>query len=233
MNQGVLTIIGDICKKDSWVRLECESCGTVRLRQIKCNLTEINQNNCIHCSNLRKRKIIAKAMDRFNRLKRYDSILKLWTFGTNLPDTPDNRKSIRLMWKNFLKHLRKYKPRIFARWKPWMNCLESGSKGDRLHYHVICEGWVHQAELLPIWREFAQNNSHVFVRGSSSSRKAVKSFSYLAKYAAKGFGYYWMGDLLKIKETPFEYEPEHTWDFSIFSWGFRLQRQQSIDDFIT
>lgn len=218
------------CVKDSWVHFSCTTHGESLAIQVKCKLTEISANQCWSCYNERKSKIIGKAMTRYKLVQGNNDKFVLWTLGTSLLDTMENRKRIRKMWKQFRKLMQKYHPQKYARWQPLMNTMEAGSKGNRLHYHVIVRGFAYQPEIKKIWRGITGEKSNVHFEYRGTTRKAVKAFAYLAKYSSEGYNYYWMGDMHKVTPVPFEKQTECEWEKrGSFSRGYRLQFQRIVD----
>lgn len=170
----------------------------------------MREAKCFGCQERRKKVIIAKAMERYDLVESPRDRLYLWTFGTSLQDTKENRDEIRRYWKLFVRRL----AHVDKSFDPLMNSMEAGTKGDRLHYHVVARGYLEHAKAVEIWRDITGEKSNVNFSGRGfSPRKAVRTFSYLAKYASKGYAYYWMGSLFKVTPEKFQSTSEHFWRY--------------------
>ena len=131
------------CNSGKFVHLSCSNPEHVSINgqghvyPVKHLVSQLPNTDCEYCIKLRAKTIIAKAMARYNQIKRPYDIITLWTVGTSLEDSPKNREIIIRYWKLFGSRLRTYSKREgWAKgFQPLMNALESGSKGGKLHYH--------------------------------------------------------------------------------------------------
>ncbi len=197
------------CKSDRYVKLGCDNRDHnigYHFHQIRHLVRELPDADCEYCVTKRRKTIIAKAMDRYKKIIRSQDKLVLWTVGTSLSDSPDNRLKVTRYWKLFGSRMRTYSTRGKLSFSPLMNALEKGTKGGKLHYHFIARSYMSQEFLKDQWRNITGEESNVNFNAKKKvyGRTAIKAFAYLAKYCAKdGLPYYWMGDLLKAKGTPY------------------------------
>jgi len=222
----------DICVKGAYIVLRCELCEKFRNIQLKCNLLELRSSHCDFCRVLRRKRILGKALARYKKIKFKGDKLILWTFGSSLHDNEINRRLIRNYWYLFVRRLKK----ISKNFDPLMNCMESGSRGDRLHYHIVGRGFLDHEKVLEIWRSITKEKSNVNFSRKISSRNSYQAFAYLAKYASKGYKYYWMGSMLKIGTVDTMYtfkESEqcaHSWKFAVLiPYGYGWLFQTKLD----
>lgn len=192
------------CVKNRFIQLSCSTHHHVANIPVLCNLSEIK--DCRYCQKKRRSKIYAKAMTRWNQIKKDHNYIVLWTFGTSLDDNKKNRRTIKKYWDKLRKRMNHHD------WQPLMRVVEAGSKGKKLHYHVIVSGKVPHSLLLDHWRDITGEKSNVNFK-TSKGRKSERAFGYVVKYLSKGNKYYWMGDLLKAKD---DWEPEQ----NSCSWSY-------------
>lgn len=202
------------CEFKGYVTFACSSCKDTMKIQLSCNLWEMREWECQYCQIMRKKTIVAKAMSRYRKVAYKDDELFLWTFGTSLIDTPENREVIRQYWKKFIRRMWHFKQDF----DPMMNALEAGTKGKRLHYHVVARGFMKHGLARKTWMDITQEQSNVNFSRRLSTRSALRVFAYLAKYASKGYRYYWMGQMHTLKKEPFAPDPDasvhqHSWEF--------------------
>jgi hypothetical protein len=212
---------GSFCTSPKFVHLNCTDpthdsmAGQGHTIQIKHLVREIRESGCLHCMDLRRRTIIAKAMDRYEQIKRPNDYIRLWTLGTSMDSSPGNVNRIQHMWKKFCSKMRTYSKRKKFTWDPLMNSLEIGKIGGKLHYHFAVRGYVPFDEVLNNWRNTTNELSNVNISKPFkdknnkeqyfTKRTVVKMFAYIAKYIAKdGLRYYFMGKMLtQAKKTPY------------------------------
>lgn len=166
------------------------------------NIIVIRCHKCEGCLEHRKRRLYAMLMEKFDFLFKTGKLkqVNMWTFGTNMVDTENNRKIITQYWKKFRTRMAVYTKRNkkYAGWKPLLRVVEAGSKGNRLHLHVLVSGYIHHSILLKIWRNIVGYKANVNVRKMRGNYK--KAVNYVVKYVVKELGsYYQMGLLLKTK----------------------------------
>lgn len=219
----------DYCAKDGFTRLKCRDCGHAINIQSECNLSEII--HCRRCKAKRQATIVAKAFEKYRQLpeKRQRRRLFLWTLGTSLKASKDNWNALRRHWKLFIRY---YKYR-YPKFNAWLRCFESGKKGEYLHIHFITPNYIPHSSgeyedngdvkvcstpckhILCIWRAQVGEVANVNYKGSVNRGSAGKAFAYVAKYAAKGFKYYWMGEFTQVKfmRRISEHDYRYIWTF--------------------
>lgn len=175
------------CERGSWTKFP-----------VRCRLYEV----CDPCRRWRVRKIVAKALSRYENLQTKPKTVTMWTFGTSVEDTPIGRKEVSLIWKTFTHRLRTNLARRGIKGGTGINMwtLEAGTKGKRLHIHAIVFGFRPHALYLDAWRSITGEASNV--NYTSRRGKPNGAFRYIAKYAGKNAGrYYFSGGLLASKEA--------------------------------
>lgn len=157
--------------------------------------------DCIACSRWRVRRIVAKGINRWDRLPHKPKLYRMWTFGTSLEDTVENRVVISGYWKKFTHQMRTYCKRKGFMFMPNMYGIENGSQGNRLHVHCLVFGYSGHKIILERWRKVTGENSNVNIARSRFRNDHRRAISYIAKYCGKSGGkYYWAGDLLRARE---------------------------------
>lgn len=164
-------------------------------------------HKCLECENYRKWKItslldhkLTKFISRKGRSAKY---IQLWTFGTDLDDSMENRVVISILWHHFRRCYSKWLKSLGKSTNFLFYVIEAGSTGGKLHIHTVGYGFSPHEKLRTMWKlvsgiaEPNVNYSRSRDRGSTS-----KVAKYLSKYLSKESGrrnYYFLGDLLKIK----------------------------------
>jgi len=144
--------------------------GHVSTRFFRCN-------QCDGCEVWRIRTIRAQV---FNRIKSNNLIEQeglLWTFGTNLKYNSDNYNKLRKYWKKFVDWIRHTYNFIY-----YFRVFEAGSKGGRLHIHVVTNIWSKREDFVRIrakWSEItAIKNPNVNFRRVKRCSKCKKLVDY-------------------------------------------------------
>ncbi len=135
----------------------------------------------------------------------------MWTIGTSLVDSPENRKILSSYWKYF-----RMRMNTRGKWNPIFRVVEAGSKGNRLHIHFLNVGKLLHSDVLTTWRRITREKSNVQFAKRDETAKPVY---YVMKYLTKDKSTYSiLGALRKIKfekrepkvcsnhALPFEYE---------------------------
>lgn len=233
----------NFCTSTKYVHLRCddpnhESHGNQGHRyQIKHLVRELREVLCEACTEQRRKTIIAKALDRYDQVKRNQDQLTMWTVGTSLDDTEENKEIIIGYWKKFGSRLRTYSKRHNWSFQPLMNALESGTSGGKLHYHFVVRSFMDHEYIKNIWRDITGEESNVNFSRRTTNRKAYKVFSYLAKYIAKdGLRYYFMGKMLtEAKATPYipseQCNKTYDWQGEYFRWTDHWLNNGKLIDF--
>lgn len=123
----------------------------------------------------------------------------MWTLGTSLKDSPENRRILARYWTRFRKHMNKYQ-----QWDPVFRVVEAGSKGKRLHIHLVLVSQTTHAIVLKQWRKITGERSNVnFTAPVHSGHLGL--LRYLLKYLTKqGTRYYWLGALYNAHPEPYD-----------------------------
>lgn len=223
------------CIQDRWIWLTCDDCDMEHKLQLRCKVSEIRQGSfCKGCSDRRRRKLIYKAMNRYVQVKKPGDKFVLWTLGTSLLDTEENLKLIKKYWSQFRKKFHKYYRAKYEKWEPLVYCIEPGSEGRRLHLHIVVRGFAYQKFVLKLWRGITKEKSNVnFETSHTKATSAENAFRYVAKYVAKGYSYYWLGAMRKVRETPFKLNvlnKKHKIDQMTYDEGWGLQHQKTLEE---
>ncbi len=182
------------CDNNSWLHAKCRA-GHFRVYTIRCG-------RCDNCVRQRKRVIYAKFyyklegfLLKFGRYPKWT----MWSLGTSLIDSDKNRKQIAVYWKLFRKRMMLYSKRHSFPYKPLMYVVEAGSKGRRLHYHIIMDGFTPFNRVLRNWRDITGEQSNVNYSVNETGTENIHAINYILKYVMKQSGsYYWVGEFYKL-----------------------------------
>jgi len=197
---------------------------------------------CKNCKKHRGRVFVAKALDRRDRLPEIPDKVWLWQFTTPWLITDYNLRRLREAWRQFTKKvsdLRRRGVRICGcgdnrscmhekeqydvKWLVY--AIESGTKGDKLHIHVLITSYVPVHVMRHLWNQATGiPNSYVsYVPNRCRSHrtegyidyKGIKqcdectphttgknAIMYVGKYISEGHRYYWLGEMLKVGSGP-------------------------------
>ena len=118
--------------------------------------------------------------------------VSFWTLGTNLKDTPPNRVTIEEYWQRFRKIMNKY-----TEWGPLFRVVETGTKGKRLHLHILVQDYVEREYVLKVWVRITKlPKPHVWL-GEVRNKyvNIVRTLWYASKYVSKeATTYSWLGE---------------------------------------
>ncbi len=156
---------------------------------------------CPGCFEHRKRLWVAKLLWRFenngNKVRR----VYFWTLGTNRAWSSKNIEWIMSCWTKFRKRVNNNQSRKkwFGRWKPLLYVVEEGSKGRKLHVHVVASGFLRQDQGRLLWDEITETtNTNFGYSPPQSWHTPIMAMIYLSKYLSKNMkNWYWMGVMLK------------------------------------
>ena len=108
--------------------------------------------------------------------------------------------------------------------------VESGSKGKRLHLHLLVQGYVHREIVLSEWRRITKiPKPHVWLEKIHYKYDyIVRTLWYVSKYVTKETGKYsWMGDFygkyLDKKVSTGNPTPEWKFWMILNDWSERVQ----------
>ncbi len=164
-------------------------------------------HECEGCEQYRKvrivRKISGKLINFLGTKRRVVNKLTLWTLGTSLDDDKFNRITIKAYMDEFRKVWRKYCISRNRKTTWLFYVIEAGSRGNKLHIHMINYGFVHQKEVLAIWRGITGELSNINFSKRRRSGSVQKISNYMSKYLGKEGNsrrnYYYLGDLVRIE----------------------------------
>lgn len=213
-------VIIDKRNRDDWESIECISSvgylttrcytGHKRNRPLRCHV-------CEPCERFRvwgiTTELIRRLVIHATKNNIHSSKLALWTLGTGLPDTFENRITIKSYFDKFR--------RLWTKWcgarrsRLLFYVIERGTEGGYLHVHIIAGGFQLHRRVISIWRSITGFESNVnFSRRISSESSFEKIARYMAKYLGKDLdsklpgqnarrNYYYLGELRKIKSKVF------------------------------
>lgn len=181
-----------------YIRLLCRSCGGFHYVKKRCS---IKGGLCEDCQAFRGKVFIAKCMTRAEFYGTFRNI-QLWTLGTSLIDSSENREKIYSWWRKYSMKINVYSRRTNQRYRPLVYIVEAGSEGTRLHIHFLHKGFLSHGFVKDIWRATTKENSNV--NFSAEKSKAIKAIAYLSKYIGKSLSrYYWLGEWRKNPPNEF------------------------------
>ena len=179
---------------------------------------------CSGCRTYRRAVLFAKLMERWQKNAHINEIA-FWTLGTGLIDNAPNRTTIEEYWQLFRKLANKN-----TEWGPLFRVVESGSKGKRLHLHLLVQGYVHRDIVLKMWRGITGiEKPHVWLgRVRFEYDNIVRTLWYVSKYVTKEAGRYsWMGDFYgkysKLKAEKQPNDPDWKFWMIIEGWDQMVQ----------
>ncbi len=152
---------------------------------------------CNNCYRNRKYVLLGKLMSKYEVLN-IKSVF-LWTFGSRL------RGAFWFylfndIWRRFTIRMATYCKREGVKWSPTFRVYETGSRGDRIHCHVIFTERFPHERALSEWRKLVPGGNVNFT-SSYSNRPLIDSVMYCVKYLMKDNtrNYSVMGQLLSIQ----------------------------------
>lgn len=181
-------------------------------------------NVCGYCLKKRSGVILSKLYDKLsmggylNEDRRISTDkISMWTFGTDLEFSPEfdwnqqkwignDISQIIDYWQRFNTRMKIYIERrgLLFGWKPMFYVVEAGSKGNRLHIHLLHNGYLDFQFVRQQWGEVTglwkmENGKRVYTCNVNFIQ-SLDSPSYLAKYTAKSaLAYRFLGELFKLK----------------------------------
>ena len=142
---------------------------------------------------------------RYNRYPHYF----FWTLGTSLDDTKENKKKLSEIWKSFRKKINIDSKRKGYSFNPLFYVIESGTTGNKLHYHILIDGFTPFSKVIKHWRSSTNEKSNVNYTEKKENMDIIKAINYMLKYILKGYGkYYWMGKFHSIRFKKYEVNKE-------------------------
>lgn len=167
---------------------------------------------CRKCENCQKWKIrvwVAKCITRFISNCENVTQVYMWQLGTNWNDTVENRERIYTAFTKLRKRLNKRSVEWnllpqYEKFKPLLWVMEVGSKGGKLHIHMVVEDWIDIKMLKLDWSELTGiETPYVSYTDPKDYERSspLSAMIYLSKYLSKDIkNYYWMGKMLKKVE---------------------------------
>lgn len=151
-------------------------------------------NECRSCIMYHSRVMIAKLMDKATKYK--IKVVYMWTFGTNLPDLPRHRVTLRLAWQKTCVYLSNWYKRAKNKgdysYSPIFKVIETGFKAQLLHVHAIFTAPIDFHLVRSTWARYIKiKNPNVNYTNNDNmhgSNDPIKAFAYLAKYTSKTVG---------------------------------------------
>lgn len=161
--------------------------------------------DCPGCFYSYQKKLMGKILERAEL--RHRENFYLWTFGSDLELTDDNETLMKTWWKKLCTRLATYSKREFCPeddidcindyllygncmwhlhdYDPLLRVIEIGSKGKKLHYHVIYGSFMPHNRMLSEWRNITGMDSNVNFTYSKYGMSRFKAGWYVAKYVSK------------------------------------------------
>ncbi len=142
--------------------------------QIKCRLDRL----CIECQTERRKRLYGKIAEKLEKSGIGNNV-RLWTFGTSLRDSRENRIQLQSWCTKFRLLMHKYNYR-----RALFRVTEAGSKRGLLHIHLLYSGYILHNWAKTHWRRLTGESSNVNL--SSHRGNAKKAINYVLKYMTKG-----------------------------------------------